>query len=400
VKPIILRILPGGLLVLAATVLLRSAALRDTAVAMAPALPWTVFIGGMLLGWRFHRTRMVLALLVLALADRALLGFAAGGAVTAGAGRVIFTAVALLLPVNLAAIAWLPERGLLSPRGRRDLAVLGAEVAAVALLCGPSLAPVAGLLGARLVDAPLEAATGVPQLAILAFLVALTVVSARFARTQAAVDGGLVWALVAAFLALTAGRGGTASTLYLATAGLVLIVCIIEMSHGMAYLDDLTGLPGRRALNEALPGLGDRYTVAMVDIDHFKRFNDTYGHDVGDELLRMVGARLARIGGGGRAYRYGGEEFAVLFPGRDLEEAVPHLEAMREGVQQTGFVVRQQERRGQRATDGRAGRVSVTVSVGAAEADRRPTTPEVVLKAADTALYRAKRAGRNRLATA
>ena len=83
----------------------------------------------------------------------------------------------------------------------------------------------------------------------------------------------------------------------------------------MAYDDELTGLPARRALNEALTRLRGVYTVAMVDIDHFKRFNDEHGHDVGDQLLRMVGARVGEVRGGGRAFRYGGEEFAVLFPG-------------------------------------------------------------------------------------
>ena len=67
----------------------------------------------------------------------------------------------------------------------------------------------------------------------------------------------------------------------------------------MAYDDELTGLPARRALNEALARLRGTYTVAMVDIDHFKRFNDEHGHDVGDQILRMVGARLAGVGGGG-----------------------------------------------------------------------------------------------------
>ena len=64
----------------------------------------------------------------------------------------------------------------------------------------------------------------------------------------------------------------------------------------MAYHDELTGLPGRRALNEALLRVGSRYAVAMVDVDHFKHFNDAYGHEVGDQVLRMVAAQLDRGG--------------------------------------------------------------------------------------------------------
>ena len=58
--------------------------------------------------------------------------------------------------------------------------------------------------------------------------------------------------------------------------------------------------------------------MAMIDVDHFKKFNDTHGHDIGDQVLKLVAARLAQVEGGGIAYRYGGEEFAVLFPDRPI----------------------------------------------------------------------------------
>ena len=108
----------------------------------------------------------------------------------------------------------------------------------------------------------------------------------------------------------------------------------------MAYRDQLTGLSARRALNEALQRVGGQYTVAMVDIDHFKKFNDRYGHDIGDQVLRMVAAKLAEVGGGGRAFRYGGEEFTILFPGRAVDESLPYLERIRKAVEETRFTVR------------------------------------------------------------
>ena len=78
---------------------------------------------------------------------------------------------------------------------------------------------------------------------------------------------------MAAFLGVFA-RAPAAASVYLATGGLVLVVALVETSHRMVYVDELTGLPGRRALNDALLSLGERYAIAMVDIDHFKRFND------------------------------------------------------------------------------------------------------------------------------
>jgi GGDEF domain-containing protein len=172
----------------------------------------------------------------------------------------------------------------------------------------------------------------------------------------------------------------------------------------MAFCDDLTGLPSRRALNEDLRGMGRRYALAMVDVDHFKKFNDTHGHDVGDQVLRMVAFRILKVAGGGRAYRYGGEEFTIIFPGKDSKDALTHLEALRKEIADYRMTLRGPDRpanddagRNRRAGRGADRTVSVTVSMGLAEAGEGGVTPEQVLKAADSALYRAKSKGRNQV---
>jgi diguanylate cyclase (GGDEF)-like protein len=190
--------------------------------------------------------------------------------------------------------------------------------------------------------------------------------------------------------------------MYLTSAGLVLVVAAVESAYAMAYRDELTGLPARRALNDALLRVDGTYTVAMVDVDHFKKFNDTHGHDVGDQVLRMVAGRLGHVPGGGRAFRYGGEEFAVLFPGKTAEETAPHLETLRTAVAGATFTLRGQDRpkrkpRSSRARGATGRQVAVTVSIGAAHA-RGSAVPAQVVKAADNALYRAKEGGRNRVA--
>jgi diguanylate cyclase (GGDEF)-like protein len=386
------RLLPGGVLLVAATIVLSLAAFRDRLPALLPVYFYVVFGVGILLAWRFDRSRLVLALLILALADRALLYG------TPSVSR----AVALLLPLDLAALSWLSERGLLTPRGQVKLMVLLLQALAVALLARPELSAAAAWLDYTLVESAWLRVPGLPQMAVLAFGLASALVALRFVRHPTALESGSVWALVAAFLALLARPAGPARTIYFTTAALILVVSLVETSHRMAYGDELTGLPGRRALNEALLKLRGHYAIAMVDIDHFKRFNDEHGHDVGDQLLRMVGGRLAGVGGGGKAYRYGGEEFAVLFPGKSIEETVPYLEALRVGISVSAFTVRGRRRpRGKpekpRASAGRK-KVSVTISIGVAEAGRQHSTPERVVEAADAALYRAKKAGRNRLA--
>jgi GGDEF domain-containing protein len=182
---------------------------------------------------------------------------------------------------------------------------------------------------------------------------------------------------------------------------LMIAAAVAHEAYQMAFRDELTGLPGRRALNERMQRLGRNYVLAMSDVDHFKKFNDTHGHDVGDQVLRLVASKLSKIGGGGKAYRYGGEEFALVFAGKTLEECMPHLEVIRESIATYNIQLRNQENRPQDDNQGRqrragssASSVSVTVSIGVAERIEQ-RAPEEVLKSADQALYSAKGAGRN-----
>lgn len=182
---------------------------------------------------------------------------------------------------------------------------------------------------------------------------------------------------------------------------LMIAAAVAHEGYQMAFRDELTGLPGRRALNERLQRLGRNYVIAMSDVDHFKRFNDTHGHDVGDQVLRLVASKLGKIGGGGRAYRYGGEEFALVFAGKTLEECLPHLEVVRGVIAAYVIHLRDPDRpvddqqgRQRRGASG-ASQVSVTISIGVAERQLEQRSPEEVIKAADQALYAAKGAGRN-----
>ncbi len=183
---------------------------------------------------------------------------------------------------------------------------------------------------------------------------------------------------------------------------LMIAAAVSHEAYQMAFRDELTGLPGRRALNERMQRLGRNYVLAMTDVDHFKKFNDTHGHDVGDQVLRLVASRLSKVTGGGRAYRYGGEEFALVFAGKTAEECVPHVEAVREVIANYVMHLRDQSSRPQDDTSGRqrragnsGGTVSVTISIGVAERQVDHRNPEAVLKSADQALYSAKGAGRN-----
>jgi diguanylate cyclase (GGDEF)-like protein len=400
VSKVFSRLLPGAVLLAATSVTLHHPQLRSAADPLVPALPITLLVGGVLLGWRFDRSRLVLALVVLLLTERALPAWAPVDGGGGEVGRVVFGAVAVLVPLDLAALAWLPERGLLARSGRVALGLLAVELGLLVLICQPLFLPLMGWLGT---PGPWAGLPWLPQPALVAFALAFVAIARRAMRQVTAIESGMVWTLAAALLAFSAGGGGLDSSLYLAVGGLILVLSLIETWHGMAYDDDLTGLPARRALNEALARLRGTYTVAMVDVDHFKRFNDAHGHDVGDQILRMVGTRLAAVGGGGRAFRYGGEEFAVLFPGRDVQDSRPHLEMLRRSIEASPFTLRGPRRPRRRPETvpaiGPRARLAVTVSIGVAGADGSRVEPDDVVQRADAALYRAKRAGRNRVGT-
>ncbi|EAR07481.1 sensor domain-containing diguanylate cyclase [Reinekea blandensis] len=191
------------------------------------------------------------------------------------------------------------------------------------------------------------------------------------------------------------------SSLVLSVLSLSLAVALVQEAFMLAYMDELTGIPGRKALQKQLAGLGRRYAIAMLDVDHFKAFNDTYGHDVGDQVLRLVAARVRAVSHGGRAYRYGGEEFTIVFPGKTAQQAVPALESVRESIAGYTLQLRQEDRpdddkvgRNQRGKPKGRG-VNVTISIGVAEPADDLTEPKAVMKAADQLLYKAKKAGRN-----
>jgi diguanylate cyclase (GGDEF)-like protein len=411
-------LMPGGFLLLVAVVLLESGIVSVPAAAI-DSFYYVVFTAGIVLAWRFHSARVLFALVVLLLAHRALEFFSGGRAPSAGPGRIAFEAASFLLPLNFVALAWVRERGLTMATIAPRLGVLFIESVFVAVICRPGQIT-GNWLNPEILRPGLFRWTPIPQFAWVICIVVLAFLLVRFMLYRKPVEGGLLWSLVAAILGLQVGGTGPISSAYFATGGLILASSIVENSYALAYHDELTSLPARRAFNETLLRLEAPYTIAILDIDHFKRFNDTYGHDTGDHVLRMVATRLARVGGGGQTFRIGGEEFSVVFPGTTVQDALPHLESLRSEIETGSFRMRGDDRRrgSANATDRRkavrrkslrprhpraqslSGGLSVTISIGVAEPSGRAREVEQVIQAADKALYRAKESGRNRVETA
>ncbi len=410
--------MPGGLLLALAAMLINSSLFLRA----APSLAFyyvAVFAAGLLLAWRFNSSRVLFSLLVLLLAHRAVDFFAAGQFHT-GPGRTAVTLAALLVPLNFIAFAAMRERGLIIAGIAPRFGLLFFESVVFAVLCRPENSPAS----------PHSAGTPeIPLWILLSFAAAVAVFIRRFFQTRKPIEPGFVWSVAAVFTWLQFAPVGKASEAYVATAALILAASLIETSYVLAYHDELTGIRGRRAFNESLLSLDQQYAIAIVDIDHFKKFNDTYGHDIGDQVLCMVAARLSKVSGDGQAFRCGGEEFAIVFRNTSAKEAFDHLDALRQIIENSTFHVRGSDRRAERVaersaesrSDRRTGtgesdrrrhakkkpaaaspnqqpdRLSVTVSIGVAEPSTRYRQPEQVIQAADQALYRAKNKGRNRV---
>lgn len=168
-----------------------------------------------------------------------------------------------------------------------------------------------------------------------------------------------------------------------------------ETLRSLSIRDPLTGLFNRRYMEESLEREQYRSErnniplgIIMIDIDHFKRFNDTFGHDAGDTILRAFGALLQKmIRGFDIACRYGGEEFCVILSGAPLEVTLKRAEQLREAVKQMQVQYEQPLS-------------AITLSLGVAVFPQHGSTAQDVLQAADAALYRAKKEGRDRVCTA
>jgi two-component system cell cycle response regulator len=167
----------------------------------------------------------------------------------------------------------------------------------------------------------------------------------------------------------------------------------VQAAMELAVVDPLTGLNNRRYLESHLVSLLDQaartgrpLSAMIVDIDHFKRVNDSFGHDCGDEVLKIFAARVKRaVRGADLMCRFGGEEFVVVMPDTKLSIARIVGERIREAVASAPFPIEQ----GARA-------IPVTVSIGVA-ASGLGDTPDALFKRADRALYLSKNSGRNRV---
>jgi len=308
-----------------------------------------------------------------------------------------YSLLAGLLPLQLLVLTVLPERGIFSLRAipaHASLLLFG-TFAFFVMKTSPAWATdffLSDWLPTRYFDwTPLSQTAVAISTAVFLHLLVLC-----FLRPSPHMAAGL-GILVMLVAQMHAGDSSSSLNVFSTAALLMCLYAVTQESWRMAYLDELTGLPARRALREKFQQMSGLYSVAMLDVDHFKKFNDTYGHDTGDAVLKMIASKVNQVNGGGQPYRYGGEEFSIVFRNKNAKAARLHLEDLRENIANSPFVINRSSRR---KTDKRAGSrkhksVTVTVSIGVADSNADISSPWDVLKLSDKALYKAKGRGRN-----
>jgi len=325
------------------------------------------------------------------------------------------------LPINLALLSIYAERGVFTLHMLYRSALVAGQLAMfIAIFAFPAV-PLAGAfqqyvlapIGEPLFVFPASAPTLVAYfnpiflIDVLVTIGFLVVVLSAY-RFNSATSFGILGIYVAYLVGIHIDSPTNLLSANVMAACLLLCIALLRDSYNMAYRDELTRLPQRRAMNEHMMSLGSSYTLAMADVDHFKKFNDTHGHDVGDQVLQMVASQIGKVQGGGKAYRYGGEEFAIIFPHGNIDKACYHLDDVRKCIQDYEMVIRDKKRPedpGKRRNKLRERgsyrkadkKVSVTISIGAAKRKERGESPEDVLRQADQVLYKAKKAGRNKV---
>lgn len=368
-----------------------------------PLLPYVVFITGMLLSWIFHHSRefnlFLLAAIIFASFNR-YYWFADDN----DSGVLAYLLLALLIPINYFLNNILKERGILNRFGLHRFVYLGAQLYLVAFLIQEPQPTLSRYLNYSFSQHAVFHHTALTQPILLLSVLCLIYMLIKFFRQPTALMGGVLGAFVALLIAANFINQMQLSITFFLLSGIILIAAIVLNAYSLAYLDELTNLPSRRALRQSLSSLSKRYAIAMVDVDHFKKFNDKYGHDIGDQVLRMLATHLRRVRGG-KAFRYGGEEFTLIFPGKDLHEARFACESLCEKVAQQPFILRSKFRPKQkpdkylpRKQIPQKKLLKITISIGVAEKNQLIASAEEVIKFADKALYRAKKAGRNRVA--
>lgn len=316
--------------------------------------------------------------------------------------QLAYLLLVALVPINYLLNFILKERGILNQFGIRRFILLAIQLYFIAWILEHPIPAIKEFITMSYVNYSVLKLTSITQPLLIAILFSAVIIFFKLLQTASILASGILSSLIAVTTALHFYQQPQLATLFIILAGLLIIISITINSYSLAYLDELTNLPSRRAMMQNITTLGKRYCIAMVDVDHFKKFNDKYGHDIGDQVLKKLANQLQLVRGG-KSFRYGGEEFTVIFPNKNISEARMFCNELCENVEHSPFMLRNKKRPKSKSQtnikkQSEATPLTITISIGIAERSEDLITAEEVIKQADKALYKAKKNGRNQVA--
>ena len=398
-KAILAFVVPGGLLCLLALGFLRPSGLPLWCQSPVAALPYLALVFGLVFGWYFVSARMLFTLVVLTFADRALLAFPFQKDPDP-VNQIVFSTSAFLVPLNILGFSILREgRGGTIWHAMAAMLLL-VQPLVVLWLCQPGQQDLAlALVTSGLTRWP-SGWTPIPQAALLAFFIAVTLQMSRFALRRNPMDAGAAWALGTVFVAYHGMHFGWNPTHYFSVAALIVFVSLVQASYQETYRDELTGISGRLAYEESTAQLGSNFALAVLAIDQLKSYAGSHGRPVVEQVLKLMSQKVESACHGGRVFRVSGEELTLLFPHRSAMEALVALNEVRKTVESASLFLRGRDHvwdntGGTKSPGPRDRALPVTVSIGVAEKCGDAASLELIVKSAYRALYEAKAGGGN-----
>ena len=366
-----------------------------------PYLPFVIFLTGMGISWVFHHSREFNLFLLLTVIYISLSKYIWNAELKVDS-QLAFLLLVSLIPINYLFNLLLKERGILNQYGVRRFVILAIQLYCIAWVLEHPYAPLKEALTLGYFKYGLFKLTTITQPLIFAIAITGLIILFRLLQTSSVLIAGILSSYIAIITALHFHQQSQLAILFILLAGLLILISIIINAYSLAYLDELTNLPSRRALVQAMSTLGKRYCIAMVDVDHFKKFNDKYGHDIGDQVLKKLAGQLRQVRSG-KAFRYGGEEFALIFPNKNLHEARLFCNELCKAVENSPFMLRNKKRPKTKQQNTKVKQqdtkpLKITISIGLAESSQDLLAADDVIKQADKALYKAKNNGRNQVA--
>jgi len=305
------------------------------------------------------------------------------------------TMVSILLPLNTLWLSFSKERGVFSSYGGKKALIILVQLVwiFVSMMIKSGTPAAAGMA---------ESFSGIKVPAVVIYIISVGLLLSCYILKSVNMNIIYVAVLITSVLSLYFANRIILTSIFTAAIFVIVVIALFDVSYSLAFYDPLTGVYSRRALEQELLKLGNKkYVIAMVDLDHFKKINDTYGHDIGDEVLKMVASVLQNNSGHGKVFRYGGEEFVVLFTRTNCNEIMNLLERMRRAIERRPFIIRADNRPAEKPdknsinSSAGKGRINITVSIGVAQKSDLMKSCFDVIKKADEALYKSKNCGRN-----